>query len=65
MHTEMYCSDLAALDPLAAIRAIHQAHLQLAEMGLRPEIDGTTFDNASTLTALWDCLKSVGYAGAV
>ena len=61
MHTEMYCDSLDNLDRAKAVRAIHEAWLQLSRMGHRPEIDGTTFDNALVLHALATCLHDAGH----
>lgn len=61
MHTETYCLTLDKLDPVKAIRAIHQAHLQLA--ALNQNVDCEYFDNVPALAALGDCLADAGHIG--
>lgn len=61
MHTELYCLTLDKLDPVQAIRAIQQAHLQLA--ALLPAASTEGYDNAPALTALHQCLKDAGHMG--
>lgn len=61
MHTELYCANLSALDPIKAIRAIHQAWLQLA--ALNTNVDCESFDNAPALASLAQCLVDAGHAG--
>ena len=61
MHTELYCETLGRLDPAKAIRAIHQAHLQLA--ALNQNVDCEHYDNAPALAALFECLKDAGHIG--
>ena len=61
MHTETYCKTLAALDPVKAIRAIHQAYLQLA--ALSRSVDCGDYDNRPALDALADCLADAGHPG--
>jgi hypothetical protein len=63
MHTDKYCDNLDNLDRAKAIRAIHEAWLQLSAMGHRPEINGTTYDNVPALHALADCLHEAGHMG--
>lgn len=59
MHTELYCPTLADLDLVKAIRAIHQAHLQLA--ALWANVDCEYFDNGPALAALAECLSDAGH----
>ena len=61
MHTEMYCETLDALDPVKAIRAIHQAYLQLAALSNSVDLDG--YDNRPALDALAECLADAGHPG--
>lgn len=61
MHTEIYCETLAALDPVKAIRAIHQAHLQLAALTRSVDLEG--YDNKPVLDALAQCLADAGHPG--
>lgn len=59
--TETYCETLGNLDRARAIRAIHEAHLQLA--ALTRQCDCEHFDNAPAITALADCLREAGHTG--
>ena len=61
MHTEMYCDHLARLDPTDAIRAIHQAWLQLNATS-RTAAD-EAFDNEPSIAALASCLRQAGHVG--
>lgn len=61
MHTETACLSLDALDRVQAIRAIHQAYLQLA--ATMPAADAEGFDNAPAARALAACLKAAGHIG--
>ena len=61
MYTEKFCPTLDRLDPVEAIRAIHRAWLQLRAIGLRAEVDGTTYDNALALHDLQACLRVAGH----
>ena len=63
MHTDLYCDSLDSLDRATAVRAIHEAWLQLAAIGHRAEIGGTTFDNVPALHALANCLHEAGHIG--
>lgn len=63
MHTELYCPNLGALDSTKAIRAIHQALLQLSAIGARVEVGGTTYDNAPSIAALEACMVQAGHIG--
>lgn len=63
MHTELYCPKLDALDHVKAVRAVHQAWLQLNALGPRVEKDGTTYDNAPALASLAACLGQAGHVG--
>lgn len=62
MHTEQYCTNLELLDPVAAIRAIQQAHLQLAAVN-SGNYEPAELDNAPALAALHELLKAVGHTG--
>ena len=61
MHTETYCTTLDRLDPVAAIRAVHQAYLQLAALDRHCDVE--PFDNAPALEALGACLAQAGHPG--
>jgi hypothetical protein len=63
MHTELYCPDLGNLDRIKAIRAIHQALLQLSAIGGQVDVDGTTYDNAPSIAALEACMVEAGHVG--
>lgn len=61
MHTENYCDSLERLDPVAAIRAVHQAWLQM-----RALTSCGHYDNAPAIEALRACLEQAGHpAGGV
>ena len=61
MHTNIYiyCDTLERLDPVKAVRAIHQAWLQMR--ALDANIDCAPYDNAPALQALHDCLRDAGH----
>ena len=61
MHTERYCTRLPALDPVQAIRAIHEAYLQLAATAGAASTEG--FDNVPACQSLVACLKAAGHMG--
>lgn len=61
MHTEAACLSLDALDRVQAIRAIHQAYLQLAATMHAANSEG--FDNTPAASALVACLKAAGHIG--
>lgn len=61
MHTELYCVNLNNLNPVKAIRAIQQAHLQLTALN----VDCEHYDNAPALAALADCLSQAGHIGFI
>lgn len=63
MHTEIYCRNLEALDNVKAIRAIHEAFLQLSALGERVDGEDCTYDNAPAIKALADVLADVGHIG--
>ena len=66
MDTEQYCKQLHALDPVDAIRAIHEAYLQLKAMSDskgRVCVDGQTYDNKPALRSLRKCLQDAGHIG--
>jgi hypothetical protein len=53
MHTELYCPTLADVDPVAAIRAIHQAWLQLCATYDAAAADDMCFDNGPAIRDGW------------
>lgn len=59
MHTERYCQTLDNLDRTKAVRAIHQALLQLAAH----ERGADSLDNRQAIADLRDCLKDAGHMG--
>lgn len=59
--TEQVCAHLTELELAQAIRAIHQAHLQLS--ALTANVDCAPYDNAPALKALADCLRVAGHPG--
>jgi hypothetical protein len=59
MHTEIYCTTLLELDRIAAIRAIHQAWLQLSHTQSLAKLDG--FNNQPAIDALAACLTAAGH----
>ena len=61
MHTEMYCPKLDALDHVAAIRAIHQAYLQL--IATRFAASEESFDNGPAIAACAKVLRDCGHPG--
>lgn len=66
MDTEKYCKNLDKLDPEQAIRAIHEAFLQLDSIGVIAVVeskDGQVYDNRSVLESLKKCLESAGHLG--
>ena len=63
MHTELYCPKLGDLDVNQAIRAIHQAALQLAATADAAAAEG--YDNAPAIEALSACLARAGHPGYV
>lgn len=63
MHTEEYCKTLDALDRVQAIRAIHQAYLQLMALNDSIRTAGAEMDNVPALGALYDCLATAGHIG--
>lgn len=54
-HTELYCESLDDLDKMEAIRAIHQAWIQL-QAQVSP-----SYDNAPAIEALRRCLAAAGH----
>lgn len=58
-ETERYCEHLDRLGRVEAIRAIHQAYLQLA--ALNTYADCGHYDNAPALNALLACLRAAGH----
>lgn len=63
MHTEIYCDNLDNLDKAKAVRAVHQALLQLQAIGNRAQNNGITYDNSPAIKALIDVMIDVGHAG--
>jgi hypothetical protein len=61
MHTELYCQNLAALEPVAAIRAIHQGYLQLAATA--DIAADESYDNKPSMAALASILRACGHPG--
>jgi hypothetical protein len=61
MDTERYCLTLDQLDREKAIRAIHQAYLQLA--ATMPAAIAEGYDNTPAARALVECLKDAGHMG--
>lgn len=61
MHTELYCTTLDQLDRVKAVRAIHEALLQLAATSRAAGDEG--FDNAPAIAALGECLAQAGRVG--
>ncbi len=59
MHTETYCQSLADLDPVQAVRAIHQAYMQLC--AITDNCDVSPYDNGPAMTALAACLRQAGH----
>lgn len=59
MTTEQHCATLDRLDPVAAIRAIHEALNQLTaiESGLE------NADNTAAIAALSECMGQAGHVG--
>ena len=57
MHTELYCDSLESLDRVAAIRAIHEAFMQLAAAQ-----DGLEcLDHGPALESLAACMRTAGH----
>lgn len=65
MHTEIYCDNIDNMDKVKAIRAIHQAFLQLKAIGEKVEVGGLVYDNSQTISDLADALRDVKHAGFV
>ena len=61
MHTERYCETLDHLSRIEAIRAIHQAHLQLGAINANCKCGD--YDNTPALAALAQCMKAAGHPG--
>lgn len=61
MHTERYCETLDSLQLIDAIRAIHQAYMQLE--ALRQNVLIAPYDNRPAIEALEDCLIRAGHVG--
>jgi hypothetical protein len=65
MDTEKYCEKLNCLDKTEAIRAIHEAYLQLKAMGeiVNDRESYQVYDNRPVLKNLKKCLVSAGHIG--
>jgi len=61
MDTERYCATLERVEKATAIRAIHQAWLQLT--ALDRNIDCEHYDNAPAMEALASVLRAAGHPG--
>lgn len=61
MHTELYCDRLAEIDQAKAIRAIHQAYLQLS--ATKDVALTESYDNNPALAACASVLKDCGHPG--
>jgi hypothetical protein len=59
MHTETYCATLDRLDTVQAVRAIHQAYLQLRAVDRNCDVQH--YDNGPALEALAMCLAQAGH----
>jgi hypothetical protein len=59
--TDRYCFALDNLDRAKAIRAIHQALLQL--QALANVADENSFDNAPAIEALTECMADARHIG--
>ena len=63
MHTELYSTTLDELDSVQALRAIHQAWLQLTAVSPASLAEG--FDNWPALASLAACLRAAGHSGFI
>lgn len=61
MHTELYCDKLASLDPVTAIRAVHQSYLQLT--ATKDAALEESFDNVPAISACASVLAAAGHPG--
>jgi hypothetical protein len=61
MATEGYCDHLHRLHPAKAIRAIHEAYLQL--FAVTANCDVTPYDCSPALASLRACLRDAGHPG--
>lgn len=61
MHSELYCATLDNLDPAKAVRALHEAYLQLT--ALTANVDCGPYDTTPALHSLADCLQDAGHIG--
>lgn len=61
MHTEIYCETLENLDKVKAIRAIHQALLQLVAI----ETGSDDVDNFPAMLALRELMADAGHIAFV
>lgn len=62
MHTELYCPKLGELDVAKAIRAIHEAYLQLRAADTDTS---EALDHRPALESLADCLAQAGHPAFV
>lgn len=62
MHTEIFCNNLDKLDKVKAIRAVHQAYLQLAAIDAIVESDeNIMFANGPVIARLAEVLADAGH----
>ena len=61
MHTEAYCATPDNLDSVKALRAMHQAFLQLSAVASNCDVQ--PYDCAPALEALASCLRDAGHMG--
>ncbi len=60
MHTELYCQSLGSLDRTKAIRAIHEALIQLQAATAD---DGRARDHTGAIASLRACMVQAGHIG--
>lgn len=65
MHTEIYCETLENLDKVKAIRAIHQALLQLVAIENTSTSSGNDYDNMPAILALRELMADAGHIAFV
>jgi cystathionine beta-lyase/cystathionine gamma-synthase len=61
MNTEKYCKNLENLDKIKAIRAIHEAYLQLRSLDTYE--NRMHWNNQPAISALEECLEDSGHIG--
>lgn len=59
MYTEAHCATLQDLEPAAAVRAIHEAYLQLRATA--SNCDVAPYDAGPALSSLKACLAQAGH----